>query len=104
MRRRHPDVDDGEVRPEPFDEIQEPRRVAGLAALDRPDRDVPVLDGEKTIEVRDRVPQERTYFAWHTPAYFEPGDAELDLASTILTDGLSARLNKTLVYDRQLAS
>ena len=24
--------------------------------------------------------------------------------STILTDGLSARLNKTLVYDKQLAS
>ena len=72
--------------------------------LDRPARSTPRLDGEKTIEVRDRIPQERTYFAWHTPAFFEPGDAELDLVSTILTDGLSARLNKTLVYDKQLAS
>ena len=62
------------------------------------------LDGEKIVEVSDRVPQERTYFAWHTPAFFDPGDAELDLASTILTDGLSARLNKTLVYDKQVAS
>jgi len=73
-------------------------------ALDRPPRWIPVLDGERIIEVRDRVPQERTYFAWHSPAYFDPGDAELDLASTILTDGLSSRLNKVLVYDKRLCS
>jgi zinc protease len=73
-------------------------------ALDRPARGVVKLDGEKTIEVNDRVPQERTYFAWHTPAYFDAGDAELDLVATILSDGLSARLNKVLVYDKQLAS
>jgi zinc protease len=73
-------------------------------ALDRPAKGLSRLDGEKVVEVRDRVPQERTYFAWHTPAYFDPGDAELDLVTTILTDGLSARLNKALIYDRQLAS
>ena len=73
-------------------------------ALDRPAKSMPKLDGEKIVEVRDRVPQERTYFAWHTPAYFDAGDAELSLAATILTDGLSARLNKALLYDRQLAS
>ena len=73
-------------------------------ALDRPVKGVPKLDGEKIVEVNDRVPQERTYFAWHVPAFFDPGDAELDLVATILTDGLSARLNKVLVYDKQLAS
>ncbi|HJU54437.1 MAG TPA: pitrilysin family protein, partial [Pyrinomonadaceae bacterium] len=73
-------------------------------ALDRPVKGVPKLDGEKIVEVSDRVPQERTYFAWHAPAFFDAGDAELDLVSTILTDGLSARLNKVLVYDKQLAS
>ena len=73
-------------------------------ALDRPAKGIPKLDGEKTIEVSDRVPQERVYFAWHTPAYFDPGDAELNLVATILTDGLSARLNKALIYDRPLAS
>ena len=73
-------------------------------ALDRPAKGMSRIDGEKIVEVRDRVPQERTYFAWHTPAYFDPGDAELDLVTTILTDGLSARLNKALIYDRQLAS
>jgi zinc protease len=73
-------------------------------ALDRPVKGVPKLDGEKIVEVNDRVPQERTYFAWHTPAFFDAGDAELDLVATILGDGLSARLNKVLVYDKQLAS
>ena len=73
-------------------------------ALDRPARWVPKLDGERLIEVKDRVPQERVYISWPTPAFFDAGDAELDLAATILSDGLSSRLNKVLVYDRQLAS
>ena len=73
-------------------------------ALDRPAKSMPKLDSEKIIEAYDRVPQERTYFAWLTPAYFDQGDAELELVATILTDGLSARLNKALLYDRQLAS
>lgn len=73
-------------------------------ALDRPARAAVSLAAEKTVEVRDRVPQERTYFAFHSPAYFDPGDAELELAATIMTDGISARLNKALIYDRQLAS
>ncbi|MDM7923981.1 MAG: pitrilysin family protein [Pyrinomonadaceae bacterium] len=73
-------------------------------ALDRPAKTTMSLSSEKTIEVRDRVPQERTYFAWHSPALFDAGDAELALAASILTDGLSARLNKALLYDRQLAS
>ncbi|MGB7207929.1 MAG: pitrilysin family protein [Pyrinomonadaceae bacterium] len=73
-------------------------------ALDRPAKAAVKLEGEKIVDVSDRVPQERTYMAWHTPAYFELGDAELELAATIMTDGLSARLNKALLYDRQLAS
>ncbi len=73
-------------------------------ALDRPAKSKVTLNGEKIVEVRDRVPQERTYFGWHTPAYFDTGDAELELVATILTDGLSARLNRALLYDKQLAS
>lgn len=73
-------------------------------ALDRPAKRVVTLNGEKTVEVRDRIPLERTYFGWTSPAYFDAGDAELELVATILTDGLSARLNKALLYDKQLAS
>ena len=78
--------------------------IAPGPALDRPAKAPVELTAEKIVEVSDRVPQERTYFGWHTPAYFDAGDAELELAQTILTDGLSARLNKALLYDRQLAS
>ena len=73
-------------------------------ALDRPGRSVPALSGEKIVEVADRVPLERVYLAVPTAPFFEKGDAELDLASLILTDGLSSRLQKALVYDKQLCS
>jgi zinc protease len=73
-------------------------------ALARPDRFLPTLAGEKVVEVADRVPQERVYLGWITPEYYAPGDAELDLAARVLADGLSSRLQKALVYDRQLAS
>ena len=72
--------------------------------LDRPGRSVPALAGEKIVEVADRVPLERVYIAFPSPPFFEKGDAELDLASLILTDGLSSRLQKALVYDRPLCS
>jgi zinc protease len=50
------------------------------------------------------VPQERVYLAWPSPPFFAEGDAELTLASRVLADGLSSRLQKALVYDRQLAT
>jgi zinc protease len=65
---------------------------------------VPRLEGEKRIIVADRVPQDRLYLVWPTPGYFQADDAELDLASRILSQGKNSRLYKTLVYDRQIAS
>jgi zinc protease len=73
-------------------------------ALDRPARAIPALVGEKIIEVNDRVPQERVFMNWPTPPRFEAGDGELDIIASVLTGGLSARLTKTLVYDKQVAS
>lgn len=72
--------------------------------LDRPKHWVQRLDSPKVIEVKDHVPQERTYFGWPAPAFFDPGDADLDLASLILSDGLSSRLQRSLVYEKQLCS
>lgn len=72
--------------------------------LDRPGRWIPSLAGEKIVEATDRVPQERVYMVWPTPPLYAPGDAELDLTSLILTDGLASRLQKVLVYDRQLCT
>jgi zinc protease len=73
-------------------------------ALDRPTLNMPTLTGEKIVEAADRVPQDRVYMVWPTPPGFSPGDADLDLTSLILADGLSSRLNKALVYDRPLCT
>jgi zinc protease len=73
-------------------------------ALDRPKEWIPKLDGEKVVEVNDHVPQKCTYFGWISPAFFATGDAELGLASQILADGPFSRLNKALVYNRQICA
>ncbi len=72
--------------------------------LDRPGLWIPSLSGEKIVEATDRVPQERVYMVWPSPPFYARGDAELDLTSLILTDGLASRLQKVLVYDRQLCT
>jgi len=73
-------------------------------ALDRPARWIPTLSRTKFVEVADRVAQERAYMVWPAPQWFGDDEAPLDMTSAILTDGLSSRLNKALVYDRQLCS
>jgi zinc protease len=78
--------------------------IAGGPALERPARYIPRLSGTKIVEVNDRVPQQRTYFVWPSPRYFESEEPALEMAAAILTDGLSSRLSKALVYDRQIAS
>lgn len=50
----------------------------------------------------DNVQLPRLYLAWHTPAAFHPGDAEMQVLAGILTGGKNSRLYKRLVYDLQL--
>lgn len=52
---------------------------------------------------QDDVELPRIYLAWHTPALFEQGDAELDLWSSVLGDGKSSRLFQPLVYEQKVA-
>lgn len=42
-------------------------------------------------------------FAWHSPAMFAPGDADLDFVATALGREGTGRLYKALVFDKQLA-
>ncbi len=73
-------------------------------ALDRPAKWIPRLDAEKLVQVNDRVSLERVYIGWPGAEYFSAGDATLDITARILSDGLSSRLNRALVYDRQIAT
>jgi zinc protease len=54
--------------------------------------------------LEDRVELARLYVAWHSPAMFAPGDAELDLAADLIAHGKTSRLYRTLVYEKQIAA
>ena len=60
--------------------------------------------GETRLDIEAGVELARTQITWPTPAFFAPGDAELDLVSHVLTGGKTSRLYKRLVYDLQIAS
>jgi predicted Zn-dependent peptidase len=53
--------------------------------------------------VTDNVELAKVTLAWQTPRQFAPGDAELDLLASVLTQGKESRLYKALVYDQKLA-
>ena len=64
---------------------------------------MPELDGPKRATAEDNIELPRLYYAWHTPGYYQPGDAELDLLRNILAEGKTSRLYKALVYEQEIA-
>ncbi len=56
-----------------------------------------------THTLTDRVQLPRLRLAWHSPALFAPGDAEMDLAAHVLGGGKSSRLYRALVFDGRIA-
>jgi zinc protease len=62
-----------------------------------------MLEAVKKHTMTDRVQLPRLYLAWHTPAFYQPGDAAMDMAASLLTGGKNARLYRRLVYDLQIA-
>jgi zinc protease len=61
------------------------------------------LAREQRILLEDRVELPRVYMAWHSPAMFAEGDAEMDLLGDLLANGKTSRLYRTLVYERRIA-
>jgi len=76
-----------------------------IPAGERAPRPVAEVPAASAVHWRkeDDVPLPRIYLAWHTPALLAPGDAELDLLSSVLTGGKSSRLYQPLVYDKKVA-
>ena len=62
------------------------------------------LPAEIRLLLEDRVELPRLYLAWHSPAMFAPGDAEMDLVADLLANGKSSRLYQMLVYERRIAT
>src|SRR5262245_27311319 len=67
------------------------------------DATTPKITAERRKVVPSRVELPRVYMAWITSPIFKPGDADADLASSILGGGRSSRLYKKLVYEKQIA-
>jgi len=79
----------GDVKPGP---PPEPMTVPGVA-----------LTGVQKKTITDRVQLPRLYLAWLTPRMYAPGDATMDMVSSVLSGGKNSRLYKRLVYDMQIA-
>ena len=56
------------------------------------------------LVLEDRVELPRLYMAWHSPALFADGDAELDLVAEVLASGKTSRLYRALVYEQRIAT
>ncbi|MBD3225152.1 MAG: insulinase family protein [Caldithrix sp.] len=59
--------------------------------------------GEKTTKVKDNVQLPRLYIGYHIPGFGRQQTYRADLLSDILSNGHSARLYRSLVYQKQLA-
>ena len=75
---------------------EKPARVSVPAAAPPP--------ADVTLVLEDRVELPRIYMAWHSPALFADGDAELDLVAEVLTSGKTSRLYRALVYEQRIAT
>lgn len=62
------------------------------------------MKAAKTLTFTDNVQNARTHLVYHSPARFQPGDAEMDLAAEILASGISSRLYQELIYNNDLAT
>ena len=61
------------------------------------------LRGRIELEMRDKVTLPRAYVAWPTPPEGDTDDAPLEIYQAIMSDGLTSRLHKSLVYEKQIA-
>jgi zinc protease len=57
----------------------------------------------KVVRQYQKVPEQKVWLAWVSPGAFAEGDADLDLLSTVLTDGKDSRLYHRLVKDLRIA-
>lgn len=73
---------------------------------DVPRKSVPSLNfhGVKRMTVTDQVQASKTIMVWHSPAAYQPGDAEMNLAASILSSGLNSRLYQRLIVKDKLAT
>lgn len=78
--------------------------IAPGPPLPRMEKWIPALDRNMRDEMQDRVPQARIYRLYHAPTWKEKESQHLDLFADVLSGSKSARLNRRLVYEKELAT
>ncbi len=69
----------------------------------KPTPPAPKLDRIVRLTMLDKVQLPMVKMAWHSPAWYADGDAEMDLLAAVLSQGKNSRLYKRLVFDEKLA-
>ncbi len=72
--------------------------------LPRLEKWVPAFERNIRDEMQDRVPQARIYRLYHAPTWKEKETQYLNLFADVLSGSKSARLNRRLVYEKELAT
>ncbi len=75
----------------------------GATDIERPSPPPPEINGEIRYQMEDAVQLARLYMIWHTPAQYSADEAPLDILGAILSSGRGSRLQKNLVYDKQIS-
>ena len=77
--------------------------IAPGPAIDRVGRMNSGVAGEVRMDMRDKVQLPRLSLVWPTGPMFDDDEAPLDILASIMGDGKSSRLHKTLVYEKRIA-
>lgn len=72
--------------------------------LSRTEKWIPQLDRNIRDEMQDRVPQTRVYRVYHAPTWRDAELEHLKLFAQVLSGSKSARLDRKLVYEKELAT
>jgi zinc protease len=71
--------------------------------IKRPNPEMPKMTEEMRRTYEDDVRLPRLYMVWHTVRLGAPDEPALDILARILSSGRGSRLQKSLVYDKQLS-
>jgi predicted Zn-dependent peptidase len=61
------------------------------------------LTERKVLHYASKVPHHKVWVAWHSPKFYVPGDAELDIVSGLLSEGRDSLLYQRLVKETGVA-
>ena len=78
--------------------------IAKGKPFERPRIQPVTLEGEKRLLLEDKVPLPRLYMMWPSVGAKNPDQYALSVLGSVLSNGRTARLNKPLVFDKQIAT